>query len=199
MARPTRVRGATLGAPPSRRRLRDLPGVCFAWIFFRADSFAGAWDLIGACSPPGVSRRRSSPGAWSPRSWPESARSTCLAASRFGSWPGSRACRSRAGDGPRGSPSSSSTRWARRAWHRSSTSGSDGDERDTETPPPPRRRTAEGGRRLHSAGSAIVVSLMGLGVERPPQRAACTSRRPSSRRWKRDVALGVTGPLESVC
>ena len=63
----------------------------------------------------------------------------------------------------------------------------------------PRRRTAEGGRRLHSAGSAIVVSLVGLGVAlllNAPGLHKSATIQPEG--WKRDVALGVTGPLESV-
>lgn len=63
----------------------------------------------------------------------------------------------------------------------------------------PRRRTAEGGRRLHSAGSAIVVSLFGLGIAlflNAPGLHKSATIQPEG--WKRDVALGVTGPLESV-
>jgi hypothetical protein len=72
----------------------------------------------------------------------------------------------------------------------------------TETPrrnPRPRRRTAEGGRRLHSAGSAIVVSLLGLGIAlllNAPGLHKSATIQPEG--WKRDVALAVTGPLESV-
>ena len=63
----------------------------------------------------------------------------------------------------------------------------------------PRRRTAEGGRRLHSAGSAIVVSLVGLGIAlllNAPGLHKSATIQPEG--WKRDLALGVTGPLESV-
>ena len=63
----------------------------------------------------------------------------------------------------------------------------------------PRRRTAEGGRRLHSAGSAIVVSLGALLVAlllNAPGLHKSATIQPEG--WKRDVALGVTGPLESV-
>jgi len=63
----------------------------------------------------------------------------------------------------------------------------------------PRRRTAEGGRRLHSAGAAIVASLAGLLVAlllNAPGLHKSATIQPEG--WKRDVALGVTGPLESV-
>jgi hypothetical protein len=63
----------------------------------------------------------------------------------------------------------------------------------------PRERVGEGGRRLHSAGSAIVVSLLALlvgallnapGIEK--------SAHIQQEGWKRDAALALTGPLESV-
>jgi hypothetical protein len=63
----------------------------------------------------------------------------------------------------------------------------------------PRRRTAEGGRRLNSAGSAIVVSLACLGIAlllNAPGLHKSATIQPEG--WKRDVALGVTGPLERV-
>ena len=63
----------------------------------------------------------------------------------------------------------------------------------------PRRRTAEGGRRLHSAGSAIVVSLAGLALAvllNAPGLHKSATIQPEG--WKRDVALDVTGPLESL-
>jgi hypothetical protein len=63
----------------------------------------------------------------------------------------------------------------------------------------PRRRTAEGGRRLHSAGSAIVVSLAALLVAlvlNAPGLHKSATIQPEG--WQRDVALAVTGPLESV-
>jgi hypothetical protein len=69
-----------------------------------------------------------------------------------------------------------------------------------ETPrrrPPP--RTAEGGRRLNSAGSAIVVSLVALVIAlflNAPGLHKSASIQPAG--WKRDVALGITGPLDSV-
>ena len=65
--------------------------------------------------------------------------------------------------------------------------------------PRPRRRTAEGGRRLHSAGSAIVVSLGALLVAlllNAPGLHKSATIQPEG--WKRDVALAVTGPLETV-
>jgi hypothetical protein len=63
----------------------------------------------------------------------------------------------------------------------------------------PRRRTAEGGRRLHSAGSAIVVAFAGLIVAlllNAPGLHKSATIQPEG--WKRDVALGVTGPLDAV-
>ncbi len=63
----------------------------------------------------------------------------------------------------------------------------------------PRRRTAEGGRRLHSAGSAIVVSLGGLLIAlllNAPGLHKSATIQPEG--WKRDAALAVTGPLESL-
>ena len=63
----------------------------------------------------------------------------------------------------------------------------------------PRPRTAEGGRRLHSAGSAIVVSLAGLAIAlflNAPGLHKSATIQPEG--WKRDVALAVTGPLQSV-
>jgi uncharacterized protein len=63
----------------------------------------------------------------------------------------------------------------------------------------PAPRTAEGGRRLHSAGSAVVVSLVGLFIAlflNAPGLHKSASIQPAG--WKRDVALDITGPLESV-
>jgi hypothetical protein len=63
----------------------------------------------------------------------------------------------------------------------------------------PRRRTGEGGRRLHSAGAAIVVSLGGLLIAlllNAPGLHKSATVQPEG--WKRDTALAVTGPLESV-
>ena len=63
----------------------------------------------------------------------------------------------------------------------------------------PRTRTAEGGRRLHSAGSAIIVSLAGLLIAlllNAPGLHKSAAIQPDG--WKRDTALAVTGPLESV-
>jgi uncharacterized protein len=63
----------------------------------------------------------------------------------------------------------------------------------------PRPRTAKGGRRLHSAGSAIIVSLAGLLIAlllNAPGLHKSAAIQPDG--WKRDTALAVTGPLESV-
>ena len=63
----------------------------------------------------------------------------------------------------------------------------------------PRPRTAEGGRRLQSAGSAIIVALAGLLVGlllNAPGLHKSATIQPGG--WKRDAALAVTGPLESV-
>lgn len=63
----------------------------------------------------------------------------------------------------------------------------------------PRPRTGEGGRRLQSAGAAIVVSVGALGVAlllNAPGLHKSATTQPEG--WKRDVALGVTGPLVSV-
>ncbi|HEX4745321.1 MAG TPA: DUF459 domain-containing protein [Gaiellaceae bacterium] len=63
----------------------------------------------------------------------------------------------------------------------------------------PRRRTGEGGRRLHSAGSAIAVSLGALAVAlllNAPGLHKSATTQPEG--WKRDVALAVTGPLQGV-
>ena len=62
----------------------------------------------------------------------------------------------------------------------------------------PRRREGEGGRRLHSAGAAIAVSLGALLVSlllNAPGLHKSAQIQPEG--WKRDVALGVTGPLEN--
>ena len=63
----------------------------------------------------------------------------------------------------------------------------------------PRRRTGEGGRRLHSAGSAIVVSTAGLAVAlllNAPGLHKSATIQPEG--WKRDLALAATGPLAGV-
>jgi hypothetical protein len=63
----------------------------------------------------------------------------------------------------------------------------------------PALRTGEGGRRLHSAGSGIVVALVGLVIAlflNAPGLHKSASTQPAG--WKRDLALGVTGPLQSV-
>jgi hypothetical protein len=63
----------------------------------------------------------------------------------------------------------------------------------------PRRRVDEGGRRLHSAGSAIVVSALALGFGALLNAAGLhKSAEIQPAGWKRDLALAVTEPLESV-
>ena len=62
----------------------------------------------------------------------------------------------------------------------------------------PRRRVGEHGRRLHSAGSAIAVSLAALVVGallNAPGIHKSAQIQPEG--WKRDVALAVTAPLAS--
>ena len=63
----------------------------------------------------------------------------------------------------------------------------------------PREQRGEGGRRLHSAGSAIVVSLLALLVGallNAPGIRKSAHIQPEG--WKRDLALTLTGPLEDV-
>jgi hypothetical protein len=63
----------------------------------------------------------------------------------------------------------------------------------------PRRRTGEGGRRLHSAGAAVAVSVGALGIAlllNAPGLHKSATTQPQG--WKRDVATAVTGPLERV-
>jgi hypothetical protein len=63
----------------------------------------------------------------------------------------------------------------------------------------PQERRAEGGRRLHSAGSAVVVALGALVLGSFLNAAGIhKSAAIQSQGWKRDVALDVTGPLQSV-
>ncbi len=63
----------------------------------------------------------------------------------------------------------------------------------------PRRRIGEDGRRLHSAGSAIVVALLALllgALLNAPGLHKSAAIQPEG--WKRDLALVVTDPLDSV-
>jgi hypothetical protein len=63
----------------------------------------------------------------------------------------------------------------------------------------PRRRTGEGGRRLHSAGSAIAVSLLALGFGALLNAPGLhKSAQIQDEGWKRDLALAVTEPLADV-
>ena len=172
--------------------------VCFAWIFFRSDSFADAWDLIvrlftawGEPSPlvTGGVLAAIAVGIGSqylPRRLP------LVIMARFSRLPiPAQAASSR-------SRSSSRTPWDRRAWHRSSTSSSDGHAGDTETqagageageggPAPALRRV--GDRRL-ARGPRVALLLNAPGLHKS------ATIQPEG--WKRDVALAVTGPLESV-
>lgn len=62
----------------------------------------------------------------------------------------------------------------------------------------PERREGEGGRRLHSAGAAIAVSLVALCLSlllNAPGLHKSAQIQPEG--WKREVALGVTGPLDA--
>jgi len=63
----------------------------------------------------------------------------------------------------------------------------------------PAERTSEGGRRLHSAGSAVAVALgalaIGLLLNAPGTHKSATIQPPG---WKRNVALALTGPLQDV-
>jgi uncharacterized protein len=62
----------------------------------------------------------------------------------------------------------------------------------------PRRQIGEGGRRLHSAGSAVVVTVLALLVGallNAPGLRKSANIQPEG--WKRDVALAVTRPLAS--
>lgn len=63
----------------------------------------------------------------------------------------------------------------------------------------PPARLGEGGRRLHSAGSAVVVSLVALlvgAVLNAPGIHKSAQIQPEG--WKRDLALSVTEPLDAV-
>ena len=63
----------------------------------------------------------------------------------------------------------------------------------------PRRRIGEDGRRLHSAGSAIVVALLALLIGvllNAPGLHKSAAIQPEG--WERDLALAVTDPLDSV-
>jgi hypothetical protein len=63
----------------------------------------------------------------------------------------------------------------------------------------PRERVGEGGRRLHSAGSAVAVSLGALLVGALLNAPGIhKSAHIQAEGWKRDVALAATGPLDSV-
>src|SRR4249920_1510353 len=89
--------------------------------------------------------------------------------------------------------------WGPRAWHRSSTSGSEMADDTYLTRRRPPERLGEEGRRLNSAGSAVVVSLaallVGLLLNAPGIRKSAHIQ-PEG--WKRDVALSVADPLEDV-
>lgn len=72
-------------------------------------------------------------------------------------------------------------------------------DKDRATRRRPRRRVGEGGRRLNSAGSAVVVAVCALllgALLNAPGIHKSAAIQPQG--WKRDLALAVTGPLESV-
>jgi hypothetical protein len=72
-------------------------------------------------------------------------------------------------------------------------------ETDTPRRRRPQERRADGGRRLNSAGSAFVVALSALvlgALLNAPGIHKSANSQPEG--WKRDLALAVTGPLESV-
>jgi hypothetical protein len=63
----------------------------------------------------------------------------------------------------------------------------------------PRKRTGEGGRALHSAGAAVVISFGALAIAlllNAPGLHKSATTQPEG--WKRDAALAVTGPLDTV-
>jgi lysophospholipase L1-like esterase len=63
----------------------------------------------------------------------------------------------------------------------------------------PRERVAEGGRKLQSAGAAFAVALLALAIGallNAPGLHKSATIQPEG--WKRDAALAVTGPLESL-
>lgn len=63
----------------------------------------------------------------------------------------------------------------------------------------PRGRVGEGGRKLHSAGSAVIVTALALGLalllNAPGIHKSATIQEEG---WKRDLALAFTGPVKQV-
>ena len=173
--------------------------VCFAWIFFRSDSFADAWDHASSASSPRWGEP--SPLVTSGRARRDRRRHRLAV-------PPARASRSRSWRASPGFPFPAQAVVLALALMRHPRDGARRrgtvhllpvlmETRETSTRRP-RRRTAEGGRRLHSAGSAIVVSRdrrssIALLLNAPGLHKSATIQ-PEG--WKRDVALAVTGPLD---
>ena len=114
------------------KRFVTFQVVCFAWIFFRSDSFADAWDMIVRLFTAWGEPSELVTGGVLRRSRSGSARSTSRAGCRSLSWLGSRGC-----PFPPRPPSSrwhcsAFTRWGPRAWPPSSTSSSDDRRADTQ-------------------------------------------------------------------
>ena len=200
VAEPTRLRRAAVDARAARvAPLCDVPGRLLRVDLLPLGLVRGR---LGSHRAPvhGLGRAVSARhrGRRSPRSPSGSARSTSRVGSRSRSWRASRGSRSRRRPPCSSLRSSSSTPWGPRAWHRSSTSSSDGDARDIQTTATRRaRRTADGActppaRRSssRSPGSGVALLLNAPGLHKS------ATIQPEG--WKRDVALAVTGPLETV-
>ena len=175
--------------------------VCFAWIFFRSDSFSDAWEIIvrPLHRVGRAVRARHRRGAARDRDRHRLAVSSPQASARPH---GALLASSGAGAGARslGRTPRSRMPWARRAWPRSSTSSSERDRqscrRDAASAQTSRRGAVGGCTR---PGSAIVVALLALLVGvllNAPGLRKSAEIQPEG--WKRDVALALTEPLASV-